>query len=138
MVSDIDKLVRRDELELKRRASLKRRRIILIITLGIVCLLLTFFILYQFTDVIFGLTQTIQSTPQAGEWAMFRRDAGHSGVIDEGAPASGALKWTFATGAPIDSSPAVVNGIVYIGSRDHNLYALDAATGEVRWKFATG
>jgi outer membrane protein assembly factor BamB len=28
---------------------------------------------------------------------------------------------------PIDSSPAVVNGVVYIGSQDHKLYAFDAA-----------
>jgi outer membrane protein assembly factor BamB len=38
----------------------------------------------------------------------------------------------------ISSSPAVANGAVYIGSPDHNLYALDATTGKVLWKYATG
>ena len=36
------------------------------------------------------------------------------------------------------SSPVVAQGAVYFGSGDGNLYALDAATGELRWKFQTG
>jgi eukaryotic-like serine/threonine-protein kinase len=31
------------------------------------------------------------------------------------------------------SSPAVVDGVVYIGSRDSHLYAVDAAKGTLRW-----
>jgi outer membrane protein assembly factor BamB len=36
------------------------------------------------------------------------------------------------------SSPVIVNGRVFIGSGDHNVYALDAATGSVVWKYTTG
>ncbi len=36
------------------------------------------------------------------------------------------------------SSPVISNGVVYVGSGDHNVYALDARTGAVRWKFRTG
>ena len=36
------------------------------------------------------------------------------------------------------SSPVVVNGNVYFGSGDGNVYALDAASGNLRWKFQTG
>src|ERR1700745_837546 len=36
------------------------------------------------------------------------------------------------------SSPAVVDGAVYFGSGDGNLYSLDANSGELRWKFRTG
>ncbi|HKE37874.1 MAG TPA: PQQ-binding-like beta-propeller repeat protein [Candidatus Baltobacteraceae bacterium] len=36
------------------------------------------------------------------------------------------------------SSPAVSDGTVYVGSGDHSVYALDAATGALRWKFTTG
>jgi outer membrane protein assembly factor BamB len=36
------------------------------------------------------------------------------------------------------SSPVVVQSAVYFGSGDGNLYALDAATGELKWKFKTG
>jgi outer membrane protein assembly factor BamB len=35
----------------------------------------------------------------------------------------------------IQSSPAVANGMVYIGARNGFLYALDAATGAERWRF---
>jgi outer membrane protein assembly factor BamB len=75
---------------------------------------------------------------------------------------SGALKWKFATGGerrfeakglhgmqpkdqtiadPFDiylSSPVVADGVVYFGSGDGNVYALDASTGDLRWKFKTG
>jgi outer membrane protein assembly factor BamB len=75
---------------------------------------------------------------------------------------TGALKWKFTTGGerrfeakglhgmqpknqtiadPFDillSSPVVAAGAVYFGSGDGNLYALDAATGDLRWKFKTG
>jgi len=36
------------------------------------------------------------------------------------------------------SSPVVANGLVYFGSGDTYVYALDAATGALRWKFKTG
>ena len=36
------------------------------------------------------------------------------------------------------SSPALWNGAVYFGSGDGNIYALDMASGKVRWKFQTG
>src|SRR3984957_10430023 len=50
--------------------------------------------------------------------------------------------WSFFTGCngPIcgGSSAAVANGVVYVGSYDGNVYALDAATGVKLWSFATG
>jgi outer membrane protein assembly factor BamB len=36
------------------------------------------------------------------------------------------------------SSPAVYKGVVYVGSRDNSLYALNAATGDELWHYATG
>jgi eukaryotic-like serine/threonine-protein kinase len=76
--------------------------------------------------------------------------------------ATGAVKWKFSTAGerrfeakglhnfqpkdqtiadPLDiflSSPVVAKGAVYFGSGDGNLYAVDGATGELRWKFKTG
>lgn len=45
--------------------------------------------------------------------------------------------WQFETGGKVVASPAVVNGVVYItsGTGDGNLYAVDAATGDERWRF---
>lgn len=36
------------------------------------------------------------------------------------------------------SSPTIVDGTLFIGSGDQHVYALDAATGALRWAFATG
>jgi len=35
------------------------------------------------------------------------------------------------------SSPAVVDGVVYVGCRDAHVYAVDAATGRRRWDYPT-
>ena len=35
----------------------------------------------------------------------------------------------------IQSSPTVVDGTVYFGCRDFNVYAVDAATGQEKWKY---
>jgi outer membrane protein assembly factor BamB len=51
---------------------------------------------------------------------------------------TGAFVWKYATLGYVDSSPAVANGIVYVGSGDDNVYALNAATGALVWKYKTG
>ena len=48
------------------------------------------------------------------------------------------VRFTFATGGPIRSTPAVVGGVLYFGSSDGNFYALDAKSGRERWRFRTG
>src|SRR5580692_3426354 len=48
------------------------------------------------------------------------------------------LKWSFATASGVYSSPAVANGVVYFGSWDRNLYALNASTGALLWRYNTG
>ena len=46
--------------------------------------------------------------------------------------------WQFATGGPVVPAPLVSDGVVYAGSDDSHVYALDAGTGELRWSFGTG
>ena len=46
--------------------------------------------------------------------------------------------WKFQTGGAVASSPAVFAGVVYAGSQDGTVYAVDATTGTERWHFATG
>ncbi len=36
------------------------------------------------------------------------------------------------------SSPAIANGVVYVGSGNGNIYALNALTGEYLWNYLTG
>lgn len=46
--------------------------------------------------------------------------------------------WSYATLNLIGSSPAVVGGMVYVGSDDDSVYALKASTGANVWSFTTG
>ena len=41
---------------------------------------------------------------------------------------NGQQLWNYTTGSAIDSSPAVVGGVVYIGTDDWNIYALGSPT----------
>jgi outer membrane protein assembly factor BamB len=125
--------------ESKRRIILRRRRITWYSILGVVVITILVFCLYQFTDVVGGITRETTSSPGSGEWTMFRHDLTHTGVMDPGSvQPEGKLKWTFQAGDAIHSSPAVVDGVVYFGSRDHNIYAVDADTGEEIWSYQTG
>jgi outer membrane protein assembly factor BamB len=46
------------------------------------------------------------------------------------------LKWSYSLGEFEDSSPAVADGVVYIGGS--SLYAVDATTGTLLWSFTLG
>ena len=46
--------------------------------------------------------------------------------------------WKFKTGAEVWSSPAISGGVVYFGSNDGYLYALDSQSGQEKWKVKTG
>src|SRR5439155_18058504 len=42
--------------------------------------------------------------------------------------------WTFPTGSFVDTTPAIVGSVVYVGAPE--LHALDLRTGSQRWQFA--
>lgn len=67
---------------------------------------------------------------------MWGSDTTHSSAASKG-PSNLTLSWKFFTNGSIISSPAVVNGIVYFGSEDKNIYAVDALSGKLLWSFAT-
>ena len=70
---------------------------------------------------------------------LFAQSDGHSlyAFAPSGAAPSKRL-WQFpGNGAPL-TSPVVAGGLVVFGSGDHNVYALDAKTGAVKWTGTTG
>jgi outer membrane protein assembly factor BamB len=87
----------------------------------------------------------VRGTPAVTDKAVvFGTMAGHVIAVDR---ATGVRRWDFATDGAANSfekkqndttsvvaSPAIANGIVTVGGRDGNLYALDLATGVQRWK----
>lgn len=60
----------------------------------------------------------------------------HRGVLALDAT-DGSKRWMFDLDALVSSSPAVVDGVVYVGSDDDSLVAIDAEAGEERWRFET-
>ena len=51
---------------------------------------------------------------------------------------SGAQLWNYTTGVAVYCSPAVADGVVYIGSEDFNVYALNSTNGDKLWNYTTG
>jgi outer membrane protein assembly factor BamB len=108
----------------------------------------------------FKSDQAVNSSPAVGNgFVYFNSLDGYFYALNA---ATGALAWKFQTGGerrftapgihgivpaselmpdPFDvflSSPVLTGGLVAFGSGDHHVYALDAATGSLRWKFMTG
>ena len=67
---------------------------------------------------------------------MFRGNLSHTGVYAaSGVAKLNGAKWTFRTKGMLIGSPTVADGVVYVGSTDGNLYAVDAESGSLKWKF---
>ena len=79
------------------------------------------------------------SPPRAEDWHMYMNDLMFSGRSpDQQIKPPLRLVWEFKTSGPIEASPIVVNDVVYIGSNDGRLYALDAKVWGIRWVFDAG
>jgi outer membrane protein assembly factor BamB len=57
-------------------------------------------------------------------------DGGISSIAAGGTP-----RWRGTTDDVVASGPAVVDDIVFVGSGDNHVYALDAASGTQQWSF---
>jgi outer membrane protein assembly factor BamB len=95
-----------------------------------------------------------KAAPQKTRWAVMTKEAiaagvtlapdgtayvaGHDGILRAIAP-DGTVRWTFAAEDRSWTQPAVTgDGAVLFGSDDDHLYAVEAATGTLRWKFRAG
>lgn len=82
---------------------------------------------------------SVASATSSDDWTMFRHDLSHRGYTTSGNPANSAKPlWNYSTGAAVVSSPAVVNGCVFVGGKDYNIYCLNASNGQLVWNFTTG
>jgi len=73
-----------------------------------------------------------------GSWPMFRGGQRLLGRAQGALPDSMVLVWKFKTDGAIKSSPAIDDGLVFIGSDDGNIYAIDLRTGGRVWAYKTG
>jgi outer membrane protein assembly factor BamB len=89
--------------------------------------------------VFFTLAHGISGSLSAGaKDTMYRANPEHTGVYyNSGIKPTNTELWRFVTGGGVTSSPAVWKGVVYVGSHDNNLYAIDEVTGKEKWRFTT-
>ena len=78
------------------------------------------------------------TTAPADAWPQFRGSPSLTGVSDATLAAELTLLWTYQADEAIDSSAAIADGTVYVGTYAGTLIALDLATGEERWTYTTG
>lgn len=99
------------------------------------------------------LTLTARTLPTlAADWPMYRADPSRSGYTPQPLPDALELRWSYDAAPPrpawpsskritYDFAPQVVvqGGTVVLGSStDDRVFALDGATGQVRWTFFSG
>jgi outer membrane protein assembly factor BamB len=46
--------------------------------------------------------------------------------------------WAFNAGAPVRSTPLIVNSFIYFGTAKGDFFAINKKTSQVKWKFQTG
>ena len=77
-------------------------------------------------------------TSAAEAQSMFRGNAAHTGTYPGPAPREfHRVKWKFPTGARVVGSPVIQDKVIYFGSDDGNVYAVDAESGQQIWKTTT-
>jgi outer membrane protein assembly factor BamB len=74
----------------------------------------------------------------SADWPIFRGNALQTGVATEKLPAKLDILWKFDTKDAVESTAAIVDGVVYVGSFDEHLYAIDLASGKEKWKLKLG
>ena len=82
-----------------------------------------------------GVAAAGSDWPQFGFSAARTSENPSETVLGPGNVAGLRQKWNFLAGEPVESSPAVVAGVVYFTSDNSHLYAVNAATGAQLWSF---
>src|SRR5262245_30573712 len=85
-----------------------------------------------------------QATVHVNLWSRYHYDLANTGfnshetILSPSTVESLTVKWTFAMGNLVISSPAIVDGVVYSGDESGYVYAIDAASGTQRWSHLVG
>src|SRR5262245_26956467 len=77
------------------------------------------------------LTCHLDAQSPAPNWSQFRGNARLTGVAANAPPETLSLKWTFEAGDSIESSAAIIDGAVYVGSSKGELLAIDLDAGKL-------
>ena len=80
-----------------------------------------------------AVSASAQALPAA--WPQFRGSAALLGTTEATLPATLKLQWTYDAGDSIESSAAVADGVVYVGSQTGELHAVNLNDGSPKWKY---
>jgi len=76
------------------------------------------------------------ATAAGADWNSFHENAQHTGFTDQAADFT-PTAWYFSTQGAIKSSPAIQNKIIYFGSNDGHVYAVNMEDGTKIWDYKT-
>jgi outer membrane protein assembly factor BamB len=83
----------------------------------------------------------ISSKASSDQWPVYRGSALATGVAVSPLPEKLAVAWKFSADVgPVEATPVILDGVVYVGDVDGNFLALQLATGKLLWrqKFDSG
>jgi eukaryotic-like serine/threonine-protein kinase len=66
------------------------------------------------------------------EWATLGRTSTHQRFLNENVSFKGKVRWSLEQSESVDSSPAVVDGVLYVGG-NFKLFAVEARSGKTIW-----
>ncbi len=141
--SNLEQAVVVDERDLLERLELQRKTDLLARTVGIAVVAVAVFVsvvlLLVTTGGVSSALSSATSVSAAGEWAMFQRDPKHTGFSPGPAPEiQRVVQWQRVVQARLVADPVVAGGVVYAGSGDKRLLALDVDSGELLWEADLG
>ena len=91
------------------------------------------------TYLLIVLTTSSRLEAQPADWPLFRGTPESTGVAAQPLPDQLELLWEFSIeDGGFAGTAAIVDGKVYVGDLDGNLYALELANGNKLWKYETG
>jgi len=71
---------------------------------------------------------------EKSSWSMYGYDGTNSFNYPDAAPETNDIIWNADFDADFSASPAIIDGLIYVGGTDYNLYCIDAITGEEVFK----
>ncbi len=83
-------------------------------------------------------SETSSATPTEASWPMYRASRGMTGHVRGPLPDDPKLLWRFPTDDTIRSTPAIRDGVAYVGSYDGKVYAITLRDGQKRWAYNVG
>jgi RNA polymerase sigma factor (sigma-70 family) len=74
----------------------------------------------------------------ADDWPLFRGNSLQTGVAESTLADKLEILWKYETQDAIEAAAGIADGVVYVGSLDEHLYALDLKSGEKKWDYKAG